>query len=158
MKYTRLTKEQLEELHQEFTNFLASQSITADEWKKIIAEKPHLAEEELDVFSDLIWEGVLNKVRFLENNSSKQLSLFAIKAHTIDLIVVKVSHPTVDLLTVEGLHWLENNIASEEVELLTGTKPLSDDKNKAVFELIKQGCVISKGELFTYFHSLMNED
>ncbi len=30
MKYTRLTKEQLEELHPEFINFLATQSITAE--------------------------------------------------------------------------------------------------------------------------------
>ena len=35
MKYSRLTKEQFEELHQEFINFLATQSITAEEWKEI---------------------------------------------------------------------------------------------------------------------------
>ena len=35
MKYARLTKEQFEELHQEFINFLATQSITADEWEDI---------------------------------------------------------------------------------------------------------------------------
>ncbi|MEH6706178.1 MAG: DUF6495 family protein, partial [Galbibacter orientalis] len=32
MKYRRLTKEQLEEMHQEFINFLAAQTITVDEW------------------------------------------------------------------------------------------------------------------------------
>ena len=39
MKYTRLTKEQFEELHQEFINFLATQSITADEWKNLKENK-----------------------------------------------------------------------------------------------------------------------
>ncbi len=34
-KYSRLTKEQFEELHQEFINFLATQSITGEEWKQI---------------------------------------------------------------------------------------------------------------------------
>ncbi|MCB0467853.1 MAG: hypothetical protein KDC64_06540, partial [Aequorivita sp.] len=67
MKYARLTKEQFEELHQEFINFLATQSITADEWKKLKIEKPEVAEQELDIFSDLIWEGVLNKVKYLEH-------------------------------------------------------------------------------------------
>ena len=67
MKYTRLTKEQFEELNQEFINFLATQSITADEWKDIKEQKPEVAEEELDVFSDLVWEGVLSKVAYLEN-------------------------------------------------------------------------------------------
>ena len=45
MKYTRLTKEQLEELHPEFINFLATQSITAEEWKAIKAHKPQVAED-----------------------------------------------------------------------------------------------------------------
>lgn len=31
MKYARLTKEQLDSLHQEFINFLATQSITGEE-------------------------------------------------------------------------------------------------------------------------------
>ena len=34
MKYKRLTKEQFEALHQEFTNFLASQSIDKNEWDR----------------------------------------------------------------------------------------------------------------------------
>ena len=49
MKYSRLTKEQFEELHQEFINFLATQSITADEWSNIKTNKPELAEQELDL-------------------------------------------------------------------------------------------------------------
>ena len=53
MKYRRLTKEQLEELHPEFINFLATQSITAEEWDTLKKEKPEVAEEEIDVFSDL---------------------------------------------------------------------------------------------------------
>ena len=35
MKYTRLTKEQLEAMHEDFARFLATQQITADEWQKI---------------------------------------------------------------------------------------------------------------------------
>jgi len=69
MKYTRLTKEQLEELHQEFINFLATQAIDKAEWDKIKIEKPEVAEQELDVFSDLVWEGVLGRAQFLEHFS-----------------------------------------------------------------------------------------
>ena len=75
MKYARLTKEQFEELHQEFINFLATQSITAEEWSDIKTNKPEVAEQELDVFSDLIWEGVLSKVQYLEHISPQQMHL-----------------------------------------------------------------------------------
>ena len=76
MKYSRLTKQQLEELHQEFINFLATQSITGAEWEDIKQNKPGVAEEEIDVFSDLVWEGVLAKVMFVENISAQQMHLF----------------------------------------------------------------------------------
>ena len=76
MKYTRLTKQQLEELHPEFINFLATQSITGKEWIQLKNDKPEVAEEEIDIFSDLIWEGVLTKVTYLENVSAKQMHLF----------------------------------------------------------------------------------
>ena len=76
MKYARLTQQQFEELNQEFINFLATQSITAEEWKKLKTEKPEVAEEELDVFSDLIWEGVLANVKYLENISERHMHLF----------------------------------------------------------------------------------
>ena len=76
MKYARLTKEQFEELHQEFINFLATQSITADEWEDIKTNKPNVAEQELDTFSDLVWFGVLGKVEYLEHISPQQIHLF----------------------------------------------------------------------------------
>ena len=76
MKYTRLTKEQFEELDQELINFLATQSITANEWKEIKEQKPEVAEEELDIFSDLVWEGVLSKVDYLENIAPQHMYLF----------------------------------------------------------------------------------
>ncbi|MGO1729983.1 MAG: DUF6495 family protein, partial [Flavobacteriaceae bacterium] len=73
MKYERLTREQFEEMHQEFINFLATQQITVDEWEQIKKDQPGIVEQELDVFSDLVWEGVLNKVNYLEHFSPQQL-------------------------------------------------------------------------------------
>lgn len=148
MKYTRLSKEQFEALNQEFATFLASQSITKQEWETIKNEKPQLAEEELDIFSDMVWEKVLNKVTFLENNTNQQLSLFKIEDTLIKAIIIRVNDTAINLLTKEGLLWLENNITNNTVEIFTGTKPLTASKNLDIFKLIKQGAVITKGELF----------
>jgi hypothetical protein len=72
MKYTRLTKEQFEELTQEFSTFLATQTIDKAEWDTIKAEK-EVAEQELDVFSDLVWEGVLTRAEYLEHFSKNHI-------------------------------------------------------------------------------------
>lgn len=157
MKYARLTKEQFEELHQEFINFLATQSITANEWKQLKAEKPEVAEQELDLFSDLIWEGVLNKVKYLEHISPRQLMLFHITEAFMELIAIKVEDNTIDITNEYGYKWLQQNLHHDSVNLYTSTKAITDDRNKDIFVLIKQGSVITKGELYTYFSDLLKE-
>lgn len=155
MKYTRLTKEQLEELNQEFINFLATQSITAEEWAKLKEEKPQVAEEEIDVFSDLVWEGVLKQATYLENISSNHMYLFHLGENEMKLIAVKILKEGVDITTKEGFAWLRDNYATEEVEILTANKAYSEDRNADKFALVQQGSNITKGQLFQWFETMM---
>ncbi len=155
MKYTRLSKEQLEELHPEFINFLASQSITGDEWSDIKTNKPDVAEDEIDVFSDLIWEGVLSKVSYLENISTQQMHLFAMEEKEMKLISVKLRNPEVDLTTKTGFDWFKKNWQSDFVDYLTASKMYTDDKNLDKFKLIEQGAVITKGDLYRWFDKVI---
>ena len=154
MKYSRLTKEQFEELHQEFINFLASQAITADEWAAIKEDTPETAEEELDVFSDVVWEGVLNKVMYLEHISPQQMHLFHLTENEMKLIGVKLKRD-IDLTTNDGFNWLRENLLNDEVEIVKANKDYSQDRNLDKFKLIQQGAVITKGELFEYFNKLV---
>lgn len=156
MKYQRLTKQQLEELQQEFINFLATQSITAEEWQTIKKEKPEVAEEELDVFSDLIWEGVLSKVTYLENISAQQMYLFELTGKEMKLFAVKIMNPEIDLTTKTGFDWFKKNWQSDFVEYLTASKAYSEDKNMDKFDLIRQGAVITKGDLYQWFDKIIN--
>ncbi|MGB5372008.1 MAG: DUF6495 family protein [Flavobacteriaceae bacterium] len=155
MKYRRLTKEQLEELQQEFINFLATQSITAKEWQLIKSERPKVAEQELDVFSDLIWEGLLGKVVYLENLSAQQMHLFHCTKKQMKLISVKVSNPNIDLTTKIGFDWFKKNWQSDFVEYLTAAKAYTADPNVDKFTLIEQGAVITKGELYSWFDKVI---
>ncbi|MBT8283346.1 MAG: hypothetical protein KJO86_06380 [Muriicola sp.] len=155
MKYTRLTKQQLEELHPEFINFLATQSITASEWEMIKTNRPQAAEEEIDVFSDLVWEGVLQKVKYLENISAQQMHLFYLSSKEMKLISVKVRNPKVDLTTPEGFGWFKKNWQSDFVDYLVASKAYSDEPNADKFDLIQQGAVITKGELFQWFDKII---
>lgn len=157
MKYTRLTREQFEELHQEFINFLATQSITASEWEDIKTNKPEIAEEELDVFSDLVWEGVLNQATYLEHISPQQIHLFRLGEKNMHVIAIKLMVDNVDLTTKEGFNWLRDNLLDDSVEFLQANKTYSEDKNLDKFKLIQQGGVITKGDLFKYFDKLVNQ-
>ena len=156
MKYSRLTKEQFEELHEEFINFLSSQTITSKEWDLLKKERPEVAEQEMDVFSDLIWEGVLNKTEYLENISGNHLNLFRTGKESMTLIVIKILDPSVNVTQDSGMTWLQNNILSDQVEIFTASKQYSEDRNRDKFNLIKQGAEISDGALYRSFSELIN--
>ncbi len=157
MKYRRLTREQLEELHQEFINFLATQSITAEEWAALKKEQPRVAEEEIDLFSDLVWEGVLARVAYLENISAQQMHLFHLTEREMKLISVKLMNPEVDLRTREGFAWFRKNWQSDFVEYLVASKAYSEDPSQDKFELIEQGAQITKGELYQWFDQVIEQ-
>ncbi len=148
MKYTRLTKEQFDELHPEFINFLATQSIDKAEWDKLKQEQPHIAEQELDVFSDLIWEGVLTRAEYLEHFSKNYIFLFRCSGSHIHSIVLKSLSSEIDFLTKEGLSWLSDNMFTDNVEMKVGQKPFGDKRNESIFSLIQQGAILSDGQLY----------
>lgn len=154
MKYTRLSKEQLEELHEEFINFLAAQQIDKAEWDLIKTHKPEVADQELDVFSDLIWEGVLSKAKYLEHYSKNYIFLFNCDEVFMQTIIIKTAE-NVDFLTREGLVWLSDNLFTDKVEVQRGQKVFAGDRNQEIFEFIRQGAILSKGELFEQLTSIL---
>jgi hypothetical protein len=157
MKYARLTKEQLEELHPEFITFLATQSIDKIEWDDIKKNRPHLAEQEIDLFSDVIWDKALTNVSYIDHFSKNYIFLFKCIDEVVFSWVVKTNNPQIDFVSADGIHWLADNLFSNDVEITKGRKDISENRNIALFEIIKQGGIISKGELFNKLDSLINQ-
>lgn len=155
MKYRRLTKEQFEELHKEFSNFLATQSIDKKEWDEIKANTPEIAEQELDVFSDLIWEGVLTNAQFLEHFSKNHIFLFHCQEKLIQSIVLKSVVSETDFLTNGGLQWLSDNMFTDNVEMHLGKKEYDEERNLAIFNLITQGAILSDGQLYMQINGII---
>ena len=157
MKYARLTKEQLEELHPEFITFLATQSIDKMEWDDVKKNRPHVAEQEIDLFSDMIWEKALTKVTHIDHFSKNYIFLFKCMQNAVFSFVIKTNNSQIDFVSADGIQWLSENLFSDEVEITRGKKDVSENRNESLFEIIKQGGIISKGELFIKLDSLINQ-
>jgi hypothetical protein len=155
MKYKRLTKEQFEALHQEFINFLATQSIDKAEWDKLKLEKSEIVEQELDIFSDLIWEGVLVNANYLEHFSKNHIFLFHCQEKMIQSIVLKSLESDVDFMQKEGLQWLSDNLFTDSIEIHLGKKEYQEERNTAIFNLISQGAILSDGQLYLQINSII---
>jgi len=148
MKYTKLSKEQFEELNEEFAVFLAAQSIDAKEWTNIKENKPDLADKEMEVFSDFVWEKVLDKANYLEHFSPDSFNLFKCDQDTIERIVVKVNKEGINLLESNDFEWLLDNSKDPRIEYLKGKKTYNKERNDDIFDLIQKGSVVSDGKLY----------
>ena len=148
MRYSQLTKEQFEELHEEFALFLATQKIDVKEWEEIKKDKPEVADEELNLFSDLVWEKVLGKSKYLEHFSKDSINLFKCEEEGISRIVVKSTIPNFDFTEKENFEWFVDNSQNEKVEYFRGEKKYTKERNDELFDLIQQGSVVSDGNLY----------
>ena len=160
MKYRRLTIDELEELEQDFIRFLASNSITGEDWTKMKAENSSKSNELIDLFSDLIFDRTLKKVEHLEFKTPNDMKLF----HCLEDKIVMMG------LFVEGnsdldftqpadpaqmLDQLKNSSAT--LKLYQAEKQFSKQREMELFEMMENGCLISKGELFFTLQKLREQ-
>ena len=154
MKYRQLTKEQFERLHEDFARFLATQSIDVNEWNQIKKEKPQVAEDEMNIFSDIVWDDVLTKTAYIEHFSKKSVNLFKCDKDEIHRIVINITWD-INLLEQKGFEWLMQNPMNNSVEIFKGSKPYKGERNLEIFDLIEKGSSISKGDIYEYFSKLI---
>ena len=86
---------------------MASQQIDKEEWDRLKQENSKIVDQELDVFSDLVWEGVLQAAQYIEHFSKNHIFLFQFYDKDSDTIMIKSLNESVDFMTKEGI-CLEN--------------------------------------------------
>jgi hypothetical protein len=155
MKYEQLTKEQFEELHEEFAQFLATQQIDANEWNKIKKDKPEIVQEELNLFSDVVWEDVLNKTKYLEHFSRQNINLFKCVDDKVFRIVVTANRSEFNFLNDRDYQWFIENTNDDTIQFFKGSKAYDNKRNSELFDLIKKGSVICDGKLYETISKLI---
>lgn len=149
MKYSLLSKEQFEALHNEFAQFLATQKIDAALWKTYKATNDKIVAEELALFSDMVWDDVLAKVKYLNLVIQKEIYMFKVVGEKLHILIVKYKGDTIDFTTKEGLKWLGDNLKSPEITLQEGTRIFdSEAKKQELFKWIVKGAQITNGTLY----------
>ena len=156
MKYRQLTKEQFLALSNEFAEFLATQQIDVKEWELIKKDKPLMAEEELNLFSDIVWQDVLTKTEYLEHISESHINLFKCNSEEVIRIYIKLNLPDKNFLEPEDYRWFQENLLDDSIDYFKAVKKYSKDRNEEIFELIEMGSEISKGGLFNAIKELID--
>ncbi|PDH45761.1 MAG: hypothetical protein CND43_02050 [Flavobacteriales bacterium MED-G15] len=157
MEYARLTKEQFEALHEEFSLFLAAQSIDKREWDRIKSNKPSLTNEKLDAFSDMVWDDALDKINYLEHRNDHLLFLFKCYDQKIDLILIKQTKDCPSFFEENHKNWLIKNIRDDRVSVFESSRDFGAIYKKEIFQLIQKGAVTTDGSAYEDLKSFLSK-
>jgi hypothetical protein len=145
-KYRILTKEELKNFETEFVNYLVVNGIAADDWVKMKAEEPEKASKIVELFSDVIMEGVLRKVNFVEIRQKAYVQSIQFMTDAMRMAAISCKDPKIDLREIDF-----SKITASSVELFEihqGEKKYDEIREQIIFDYVQKGFEVSDGKLF----------
>jgi len=159
MKYRILSAEELEPLKDDFIKFLSANTITGEDWAKIKADKPEETEKIIGIFSDIVWERSLEKIKFLEHRDEKYLKVFHCGEEKINLVGFSVNAENAPSLLAEDTF---AKLASGEIkfselnaELYSSEKDYKGNRSAEMFKMMEAGCIPCEEAYYYGIKSLM---
>ncbi len=148
MKYRKLLREELDGVRDEFVQFLAANSITADEWDSLKTTDNEKAEKLIEMFSDIFWEKSLSNIRCVEMREPCCLRVVKFEDSQALLIELRIQEDAgIDLTRPEDLSRLASgqaDIAQAEPQMYRGMRTYEHERNAELFNFIEQGAAPCK--------------
>jgi hypothetical protein len=155
MKYRRLHREELEAVREDFVKFLAANSITASDWEALKAAHPAVqAENLIDIFSDIFWEKVLDRVLHVIHFGALGFRAYRADGCVVHLRELRIQRGSHDLSNPEVRQALPTNakdLLAIGGALFQGKKTLANDDERKLlfFDLIEQGAQPGGEDIWT---------
>lgn len=144
MKFRLLNQEERAAFNEDFKHFLIANGVSNEEWLEMNETKPQKAEELVAIFSDTVFQKVMEKMKFLEMRAKDSLLVFKCNKEEIELIGINPKSPEaeIDLSTPESIHESLSTKA-QQLQFFKHKKAYSKEREIEVFEMIENGCVPS---------------
>lgn len=134
---------------------MASAQITGPDWEKMKKNDSEKAEELIDIFSDMVFEKVMSKMKYLEYRDKKTLNIFNCTDETIILIGLRVKENSLLDLTAEDAFTQWNENCASSVNVIKTEKKYTKERGVEVFELLQNGCLITDDRLFNLLKGMV---
>ena len=156
MLYRRLTKEEFDNMSEDFSIFLASNSIDKAEWDEIKANDTEKADGMLDIFSDLVFEKALSSCKYLERISETEIHTYFFAEKQAHMITIQVKEGvSADFVHDKLSEIFIQLLKDKNLNVLQGTKAYEKKREVEMFEIMQKGAQFSKGELYRSLLTLL---
>lgn len=143
---------ELEKLEKEFVDFLVVNGITADDWEKLKREDPLKAEEIINQFSDVIWEGTLRKAEYITKYA--QHAVFCFQCLPDKMRLIKVTPESEDELMYDFDDLKRAVETNKKLFVQRAEKAYQPSREREIYSMIEQGCEITDHTLFELLDAL----
>src|SRR5687767_4005208 len=135
-KYRLLTAEELEQFQKEFIEFLVVNGIEPERWERLKETDPGSVAKIIELFSDVILESVLRKVKFIQIKSKAYVQ--AIQCLDDKMVCV----------AIEDSAKREGKTEEGGLSLYKSERFYNGSREHDLFEMLQRGYEISDGDLF----------
>lgn len=146
-KYRSLTTEELEALQKEFVDYLVANGIAAEDWEKLKREDADAAERIVDLFSDVIMEGVLRKTTYLEVYFEKRVLTFKFDEEEVGMMAMESEALDADFTDPDYIAHATAHPPAD-LQISSQRKAYARPRSEEIWDLIQQGCTVSDGKLY----------
>lgn len=150
-KYRMLSLQELEELKEEFIEFLIVNGIAAEDWERMKSTQKEKSEIILELFSDAVLENVLRKINFIEHRTKNEIRIIQCLSESQVLVGIEVPQEL-------GIDCTDPNSFNETkefnlqgVKVFTTSKAYLKPREDEIFDLLESGGLITNDRLFKLF-------
>ncbi|MBO9700424.1 MAG: hypothetical protein J7604_09470 [Sporocytophaga sp.] len=147
-EYRLLSLEELQEMENEFVNYLVVNGIAAEDWERMKCAEPAKAERLIELFSDMVFETIMRNVQFLEYREKKELITFQCLSDKLVLVGMKAEGDSEADFTSQD--YIKRAMVSppDGLKVYTSEKKYQKKREIELFEMTQRGCFITEGNLF----------
>lgn len=152
-KFRRLDRQELESVRDQFVKYLALNGISANHWTEIKQNEPARADELILQFSQIVFAGTIEKVKYLIHRRPFDLRTYRTDADKIHMRGILLTGETTvdftrdDLSPKEIFERLKTEQATAKVySAERAYLPIGRDQD--IFKLLEDGALIDEGEVF----------
>lgn len=149
MSFRRLREDELEELKDEFVQYLVANGVDSQLWERFKKDEPENAEVLVQQFSNVVLQKSLEQIEYLEHRTPTDVKLFFCGKETIDLIALK--SVSVDLTNMSEFTAED----FKDVEIFKASKPYSKNREVELFDLTEKGCQITSHTLYNLLKQMI---
>ena len=148
VKYRLLSQKELEEMEQEFIEFLILNGIAADDWETMKQNHPEKGMRMIELFSDVVFDSIMRKTHFLELRDKQELkTLQCLKDR---FIVVGLNASKIHDADFTDMQYVESALRDPpaNLEVYTSDIKFKKTREQEIFQMIENGFEICDGKLF----------